>query len=78
MPLPNTCECAHPVVAGSAALSEAARAGDHLTLLNAYYAWKSNGEDKKWTYENFLNTRSLMSGDRFALPALGERGRGPC
>uniref|UniRef100_A0A7S0QYN8 RNA helicase n=1 Tax=Cryptomonas curvata TaxID=233186 RepID=A0A7S0QYN8_9CRYP len=37
--------------------------GDHLTLLNAYYAWKSNGEDKKWTYDNFLNARSLMSGD---------------
>jgi pre-mRNA-splicing factor ATP-dependent RNA helicase DHX15/PRP43 len=31
--------------------------GDHLTLLNAYYAWKSNGEDKKWTYDNFLNSR---------------------
>ena len=40
-----------------------ARAGDHLTLLNAYYAWKSNGEDKKWTYDNFLNARSLQSGD---------------
>jgi len=37
--------------------------GDHLTMLNAYYAWKSNGEDKKWTYENFLNIRALTSGD---------------
>uniref|UniRef100_A0A6U2I1C1 RNA helicase n=2 Tax=Hemiselmis andersenii TaxID=464988 RepID=A0A6U2I1C1_HEMAN len=37
--------------------------GDHLTLLNAYYAWKSNGEDKRWTYDNFLNGRSLQSGD---------------
>jgi len=37
--------------------------GDHLTMLNAYYAWKSNGEDKKWTYDNFLNLRSLQSGD---------------
>ncbi len=24
---------------------------------------QSNGEDKKWTYENFLNARSLQSGD---------------
>jgi hypothetical protein len=32
-------------------------------MLNAYYAWKSNGEDKKWTYDNFLNLRSLQSGD---------------
>jgi len=37
--------------------------GDHLTMLNAYYAWKSNGEDKKWSYDNFLNLRSLQSGD---------------
>ena len=37
--------------------------GDHLTMLNAYYAWKSNGEDRKWTYDNFLNLRSLQSGD---------------
>jgi hypothetical protein len=32
-------------------------------MLNAYYAWKSNGEDKKWSYDNFLNLRSLQSGD---------------
>ncbi|GAB5588235.1 DEAH-box ATP-dependent RNA helicase prp43 [Umbelopsis nana] len=37
--------------------------GDHLTLLNAYHAYKSNGEDSKWCYDNFLNQRSLKSAD---------------
>lgn len=37
--------------------------GDHITLLNAYHAYKSNGCDKNWCYENFLNYRSLQSAD---------------
>lgn len=37
--------------------------GDHLTLLNAYHAYKQNGESKDWCYENFLNFRSLQSAD---------------
>lgn len=37
--------------------------GDHMTLLNAYHAYKSNGADKNWCYENFLNYRSLQSAD---------------
>ena len=37
--------------------------GDHLTLLNAYTAWKSEQMDQKWAYDNFLNQRSLMSAD---------------
>ena len=35
--------------------------GDHLTLLNVYHAYKQNGEDKNWAYENFLSHRSLVS-----------------
>jgi hypothetical protein len=37
--------------------------GDHLTLLNVYHAFKSNGEDGKWAYDNFLNVRALKSAD---------------
>ncbi|KAI7906044.1 P-loop containing nucleoside triphosphate hydrolase protein [Cokeromyces recurvatus] len=37
--------------------------GDHLTLLNAYHAYKSNHEDPNWCYDNFLNARSLKSAD---------------
>lgn len=37
--------------------------GDHLTLLNVYHAWKSHNEDQQWSYEHFLNNRSLKSAD---------------
>jgi pre-mRNA-splicing factor ATP-dependent RNA helicase DHX15/PRP43 len=37
--------------------------GDHLTLLNAYHAFKQNGEDYDWCYQNFLNFRTLSSAD---------------
>ena len=37
--------------------------GDHLTLLNAYHAYKQNGESKEWCYDNFLNYRSLQSAE---------------
>eukprot|EP00892_Ulva_mutabilis_P006507 jgi/Ulvmu1/4228/UM191_0001.1 len=37
--------------------------GDHLTLLNAFSAWKSNGQDQSWAYDHFLNQRSLTSAD---------------
>ncbi|GLG95828.1 ATP-dependent RNA helicase DHX8 [Gryllus bimaculatus] len=37
--------------------------GDHLTLLNVYHAFKQNTEDPQWCYDNFVNYRSLKSGD---------------
>lgn len=37
--------------------------GDHLTLLNAYIAYKQAGEGKDWCYENFINFRSMQSAD---------------
>eukprot|EP00054_Salpingoeca_dolichothecata_P009605 m.54127 g.54127 ORF g.54127 m.54127 type:complete len:714 (-) comp18476_c0_seq1:23-2164(-) len=37
--------------------------GDHLTLLNVYHAFKSNGENRQWCHENFFNFRSLKSAD---------------
>ncbi|ORX52458.1 P-loop containing nucleoside triphosphate hydrolase protein [Hesseltinella vesiculosa] len=37
--------------------------GDHLTLLNAYHAYKINQEDSRWCWDNFLNQRSLKSAD---------------
>ncbi|KAK6639603.1 Pre-mRNA-splicing factor ATP-dependent RNA helicase dhx15 [Polyplax serrata] len=37
--------------------------GDHLTLLNVYHAFKQNMEDAQWCYDNFVNYRSLKSGD---------------
>lgn len=37
--------------------------GDHLTLLNAYYAYNQNGQCKNWCYDNFINYRSIQSAD---------------
>ncbi|CAK9202260.1 unnamed protein product [Sphagnum troendelagicum] len=37
--------------------------GDHLTLLNVYHAYKQNGEDATWCYDNFINVRALKSAD---------------
>jgi len=37
--------------------------GDHLTLLNAYHAYKQSGESKDWCYDNFINYRSIQSAD---------------
>lgn len=49
--------------------------GDHLTLLNVFSAWKSNGQDQSWAYNNFLNQRSLSSADnvRGQLERICER-----
>ena len=37
--------------------------GDHLTLLNAYHAFKQNGEDSQWAWNNYLNFRAMKSAD---------------
>ena len=37
--------------------------GDHLTLLNAYHAYKESGDSRDWCYDNFLNYRTLQSAD---------------
>lgn len=37
--------------------------GDHLTLLNVYHAFKQNGDDSQWCYDNFVNMRALKSAD---------------
>jgi len=37
--------------------------GDHLTMLNAFHAFKQNGESQNWCWENYLNHRSLKSAD---------------
>ncbi|KAJ3411794.1 hypothetical protein HDV05_001693 [Chytridiales sp. JEL 0842] len=37
--------------------------GDHLTLLNAYEAYKENESDPKWCYNNYLNLRTMKSAD---------------
>eukprot|EP00033_Pygsuia_biforma_P001838 GCRY01002056.1.p1 GENE.GCRY01002056.1~~GCRY01002056.1.p1 ORF type:complete len:732 (-),score=138.63 GCRY01002056.1:144-2339(-) len=37
--------------------------GDHLTLLNAYHAYMEHNSDPRWCYENFINSRSMKSGD---------------
>jgi len=38
-------------------------AGDHLTLLNVYHAFKQNNEASDWCYDHFLNQRSLKAAD---------------
>ncbi|CAM9861312.1 unnamed protein product, partial [Laminaria digitata] len=37
--------------------------GDHLTLLNAYHAYKQNGGSKDWCFSNFINARSMGSAE---------------
>ena len=37
--------------------------GDHISLLNAYHAYKESGESKDWCYDNFINYRSMQSAD---------------
>eukprot|EP00300_Choanocystis_sp_HF-7_P027068 c32131_g1_i1.p1 GENE.c32131_g1_i1~~c32131_g1_i1.p1 ORF type:complete len:704 (+),score=174.64 c32131_g1_i1:33-2144(+) len=37
--------------------------GDHLTLLNAYHAYKMNHGDTRWCYDHFLNHRSMKQAD---------------
>lgn len=37
--------------------------GDHLTMLNVYHAFKSNEQDKNWTWQNFLSQRALSQAD---------------
>jgi pre-mRNA-splicing factor ATP-dependent RNA helicase DHX15/PRP43 len=37
--------------------------GDHLSLLNAYHAYKQSGNCKDWCYDNFINYRSIQSAE---------------
>ena len=37
--------------------------GDHLTLLNAYHAYKQSGDDAQWCWDNFINHRNMKSAD---------------
>lgn len=37
--------------------------GDHLTMLNAFHAYKQKNCDTDWCYKNFLNHRSLKQCD---------------
>jgi HrpA-like RNA helicase len=37
--------------------------GDHLTMLNVYHAFKQNGDNQQWCYDNFVNFRSMKSAD---------------
>jgi pre-mRNA-splicing factor ATP-dependent RNA helicase DHX15/PRP43 len=52
--------------------------GDHLTLLNAYNAWKQAGEGKEWAWDHFLDYRALKNADnvRSQLGRILERGLG--
>ncbi len=37
--------------------------GDHITLLNAYHAYKQSGANKDWCYDNFINFRAMQTAD---------------
>ena len=56
-----------PKEAGKAA--DAAKAqfthgeGDHLTMLNAYHAFKQSRDDKDWCYDNFIQFRAVQQAD---------------
>ncbi len=42
-------------------------------MLNVYHAWKSKQEDSSWSYDNFLNFRSLKSADSVRTQLVGGR-----
>ena len=46
-------------------------AGDHLSLLNAYHAFKQNQEASDWCYDNFLNHRALKAADSVRSQLVG-------
>ena len=81
--------CLHTSVAQSSALMSTgaadtvltchrSAAGDHLTLLNAYHAFKQNNEASDWCYDNFLNHRALKAADsvrsQLVRPAVSDAG----
>jgi len=37
--------------------------GDHLTILNAFHAYKSNNSDPQWAHRNFLSAKNLKSAE---------------
>lgn len=37
--------------------------GDHLSFLNAYYAYKSNNDSRDWCNKNFISFRNIKSAD---------------
>ena len=53
LPRPRPC----PQAADEAKAQFAHIDGDQLTLLNAFHAWKQNGEDKQWCWDNVINAR---------------------
>jgi len=63
----------------SAKAADAARAqfveatSDHITMLNAYYAYESipPAERRKWCYDNFINDRSLLNAFNVRNQLLG-------
>eukprot|EP00049_Salpingoeca_infusionum_P025957 m.22832 g.22832 ORF g.22832 m.22832 type:complete len:700 (-) comp8428_c2_seq1:20-2119(-) len=50
-------------------------AGDHLTLLNVYHAYKTARDPAQWCWDNFIQHRSLKSADdvRSQLSALMQK-----
>ena len=52
-------------------LSMLCNAGDHLTLLNVYHAYKQNQESGDWCYDHFLNQRSLKAADSVRTQLVG-------
>lgn len=53
-------------------------AGDHLTLLNAYHAYKQQQESQDWCYDNFLNSRSLKAADSVRTQLVRSGGKSSC
>lgn len=53
--------------------------GDHLTLLNAYHAYKSENMSSDWAWRNFLSDRALRQADnvRTQLVRLMQRAKLP-
>ncbi|KZT30283.1 P-loop containing nucleoside triphosphate hydrolase protein [Neolentinus lepideus HHB14362 ss-1] len=37
--------------------------GDHLTMLNVYNTYVTNGRDKNWCWQNYLSSRALQQAD---------------
>ena len=62
-PLHHHHHCLNAVLRPDPRLCPRGCAGDHLTLLNVYHAYKQNGEATEWCYDHFLNYRSIKAAD---------------
>ena len=62
--------CPVTKLAPNASTNQPSNAGDHLTLLNVYHAFKgpeASANPKQWCHDHFLSLRALQSADNVRM-----------